>query len=107
MKIVIENLEFYAIIGILKSERELAQKVIINLSIDYDFDKKFIDYAEVVKFIEKFMKNEKFYLIEDALLSLSQNLKYKYPQIKHLKLSIKKPQILQNCTVAVEFEKSF
>ena len=83
MKIVIENLEFYTIIGILESERELAQKVIVNLSIDYDFfDNNFIDYAEIVYFIEKHMKNEKFYLIEDALLSLSQNLKIKYPQIK-------------------------
>ncbi|WP_423243523.1 dihydroneopterin aldolase [Aliarcobacter butzleri] len=37
MKIDIENLEFKCIIGILDFERVKKQKVIINLSFEYDF----------------------------------------------------------------------
>ena len=48
MKIQISNLTFKAIIGILDFERIKKQKVIINLSFEYEFSKdKFIDYAEV------------------------------------------------------------
>lgn len=47
MKIDIENLEFKCIIGILDFERVKKQKVIINLSFDYDFGKdNFIDYSK-------------------------------------------------------------
>ena len=54
MKIEIEQLTFKCIIGILDFERVKKQKVIINLSFDYDFIKdNFIDYSEVANLVKK------------------------------------------------------
>lgn len=67
MKIEIEQLTFKCIIGILDFERVKKQKVIINLSFDYDFSKdNFIDYSEVANLVKKSMKKNKFKLLEDA-----------------------------------------
>jgi dihydroneopterin aldolase len=75
MKIDIENLEFKCIIGILDFERVKKQKVIINLSFEYDFSNdNFIDYSEVVDLIKQTMKKEKFKLIEDAIIYLTKLL---------------------------------
>jgi len=48
MKIHINDLTFKCIIGILDFERIKKQKVIINLSFEYEFlEGKFINYAEI------------------------------------------------------------
>ncbi|MCG3694839.1 dihydroneopterin aldolase [Aliarcobacter butzleri] len=101
MKIDIENLEFKCIIGILDFERVKKQKVIINLSFEYNFSSdKFIDYSEVVDLIKQTMKKEKFQLIEDAILYLTKLLNQTY-EIKNLKLKISKPTILKDCIVSL------
>ncbi|RZV13468.1 dihydroneopterin aldolase [Aliarcobacter butzleri] len=101
MKIDIENLEFKCIIGILDFERVKKQKVIINLSFEYDFSNDdFIDYSEVVDLIKQAMKKEKFKLIEDAILYLTKLLNLTY-EIKNLKLKISKPTILKDCIVSL------
>jgi len=101
MKIKIQNLTFDCIIGILPFERKTKQKVIINISFKYKFkDNEFINYADVASYIEKTIKNEEFLLIEDALLFVKKYLKSKY-SINKLKLSISKPNILDNCEVSV------
>jgi len=101
MKIKIQNLTFDCIIGILPFERKTKQKVIINLSFKYKFkDNEFINYADIAKYIEETMKKEEFLLIEDALLFIKKHLKSQY-SIKKLKLSISKPNILDNCEVSV------
>lgn len=101
MKIQISELTFDAIIGILPFERKTPQKVIVDLSFEYDFKNgEFIDYSKVAKYIEKLMKKNKYKLIEDALLDIKSGLKKEY-KIKKLKLSIKKPTILDNCIVGV------
>ena len=98
MKIQISNLTFKAIIGILDFERIKKQKVIINLSFEYEFSKdKFIDYAEVVKTT---MKKEKFLLLEDAILHLENLLNTKY-KIQNLSIQISKPDILKDCIVTL------
>ncbi|MDK2069907.1 dihydroneopterin aldolase [Aliarcobacter butzleri] len=101
MKIDIENLTFKCIIGILDFERVKKQKVIINLSFEYDFSNdKFIDYSEVADLLKKTMKKEKFQLIEDAVLYLTKLLNQTY-EIKNLKLKISKPTILKDCIVSL------
>ncbi|MCG3659263.1 dihydroneopterin aldolase [Aliarcobacter butzleri] len=101
MKIDIENLEFKCIIGILDFERVKKQKVIINLSFEYDFSNDdFIDYSEVVDLIKQTMKKEKFKLIEDAIIYLTKLLNLTY-EIKNLKLKISKPTILKDCIVSL------
>lgn len=101
MKIKIKDLTFNCIIGILPQERKTKQQVIITLSFHYTFKKnKFIDYSIIASYLKSTMKEKKFLLIEDALLFFEKQLKSKY-NIKKLKITIKKPNILDNCCVSV------
>ena len=105
MQIKIENLTFKCIIGILPFERKNKQKVNINISFKYNYNSKnakedFIDYSKIVAFVENSMKKKKFQLIEDALIYLKCQLKENY-EIKKLKITIKKPDIIDNCFVGV------
>lgn len=101
MKIHIEELKFDTIIGILDFERVTPQKVILNLLIDYDYNGEFINYAEVSEFSKNHMRERQFLLLEDALSSLSTNLKEKFSLINTLNLKITKPSIMPDCKVSV------
>ena len=81
-KILIENLEFEAIIGILEFERKNKQKLMVNCEIEYEKKQNFINYAEVCNLIEKTIKEEKFELLEDAVDNIEKKLLHKYPQMK-------------------------
>ncbi|WP_200762575.1 dihydroneopterin aldolase [Nitrosophilus alvini] len=107
MKILINDLSFNAIIGVLERERVSPQRVIMDIEIEYDFKENYIDYAEVAKMVKKHIIEEKFKLIETALQSLAEKLKTEYPQIKNLKLTLKKPDILPDCSVGITFIKSY
>ena len=101
MKIEIEQLTFKCIIGILDFERVKKQKVIINLSFDYDFIKdNFIDYSEVANLVKKTMKEHKFELIEDAIKTIKKLLEDTYT-IKNLKLKISQPNILKHRIISL------
>lgn len=102
MQIIIKNLTFETIVGILDKERLTPQKVILHVKIDYPYEKEnFIDYAVVSSFLETEMQQMRYFLLEDALDDLSQKLKNSYPQIHTLKLKIFKPHILSNAMVGV------
>ena len=74
MQICIQNLTCKNIIGILPTERETLQRVIINAKITYPYDgENFIDYAALCNFIENDLKEEKYFLLEEAIQSLIQN----------------------------------
>jgi 7,8-dihydroneopterin aldolase/epimerase/oxygenase len=107
MRIHIEELEFDTIIGILDFERVTPQKVIINLWIDYDYIDEFIDYAEVSSYLKEYIRKSEFLLIEDALSSVSKNLKEKFPLINRLYLKITKPSIMPDSRVSVSDTYSF
>lgn len=101
MKIHINDLSFKCIIGILDFERIKKQKVVIDLSFEYEFSKdKFINYAEVSNLIETTMKKEKFLLLEDAILHIENLLNSTY-NISNLYIKISKPNILTNCIVSL------
>jgi dihydroneopterin aldolase len=103
MTILIENLTFDTVIGILEHERTTPQRVQIDCTIDYSYTSTlFINYADVARMIEDTMKTEKFELIETALEVLGVTLKKHFPLIETLLLTIRKPDILQNCTVGVQ-----
>jgi len=103
MKVYIENLTFDCIIGILDFERVTAQKVIINLSFEYEFSNKdeFVDYSKVSNDIETIMCEKKFELLEEAILYIEKYLNNSY-KIKNLKIKISKPDIMPNCIVSLE-----
>lgn len=101
MKIEISDLTFKCIIGILDFERIKKQKVIINLSFEYEFSNdSFIDYAQVVNLLKATMKKEKFLLLEDAISFFEKLLTETYT-IKNLHIKISKPDILKNCIVSL------
>jgi dihydroneopterin aldolase len=108
MKILIENLTFDTIIGILEHERTTAQKVTIDCTIDYPYSHgAFINYAQVAETIETTMHKEQFELIETALEVLSARLKNQFSLIKELSLTIRKPNILPHCSVGVQHATLF
>jgi len=101
MTIHIEDLRFYSIIGILDFERETAQEVVLNLSIVYNYNDKYIDYADVIDMIKKDMLKNKYLLIEEALDGLSTILLKKFPLIEKLNIKLTKPSIMPDCKVSV------
>lgn len=108
MKILIENLTFDTIIGILEQERHTPQKIQIDCTIDYPYlSNTFINYADVVFLIKTTIQNEQFELLETALETLASILKENFSSIKTLHLTIRKPDILPNCTVGVQSTFSF
>ena len=101
MKIEISDLTFNCIIGILDFERIKKQKVIINISFEYEYSKDlFIDYSEISTLVKKTMKEQKFLLLEDAILYIESLLQNSY-KIHNLKIKISKPNILKNCIVSI------
>jgi len=102
MTILIENLELDVIIGILDFERNSKQKVIVETKINYNYaNNYFIDYTEVVSLIENLLEGRKYYLLEEAILDIGENILSKYPQIVSLYLKISKPDIVKNGVVGV------
>ena len=106
MQIQIEDLRLNCIIGILDFERIKTQEVIINLNFEYEFENSttFIDYSKIVKQIEFIMNEEKFELLEEAILYIENYLNKTY-KIKNLYLKISKPNILTNCIVSLSNKK--
>ena len=102
MQIIIKDLTFETIVGILEKERHTPQRVILHVKLDYTYEaENFIDYAKVSAFLEAEMNQMSYFLLEDALDDLSQKLKVSYPQIHKMKLKIFKPDILPNAMVGV------
>lgn len=103
MKIIIDNLEIEAIIGILKEERVTPQIIIIDIEATYDFYKtaKFIDYAQITQIVTNDIKDTKYELIEEALIGLKEILISEFPSILSLYIKLVKPNILPNCTVGI------
>ena len=108
MKILIEDLTFSAILGILPHERTASQRIRVDCIIDYPYaGGEFINYAEVADAIVRTMECERFELIETALDVLATTLKTQFPQIETLDLTIRKPDILAHCTVGVQQNFAF
>ena len=105
--IVIEDLTFKAVLGLLEKERNEEQIVVVSMKIDYEDKNNFIDYARVCDMVQNIIQNGKFLLIEDAVDEVEKILKKEFPQMKTLYLSIKKPEILKNALVGVEILRKF
>ncbi len=102
MTIHIEQLTFEAIIGLLDFEREHTQRVIIDLEATYDYENgAFIDYADLAEIIIIRVQESRYELLEEALLDLETLILSSYSHITALYLKIQKPDILQNCQVAL------
>ncbi|SHO81751.1 Dihydroneopterin aldolase [hydrothermal vent metagenome] len=103
MRIHIKELSFEVIIGILEFERMHNQQVIVNMDIEYKFDKdNFIDYSIIALRVEEMMLENQYQLIEDALNDINNDIYSKYSNlITNIKIEIIKPNIIDNCIVSV------
>ena len=108
MQICINNLTCKIIIGILPKERVTPQCVNINAKVTYPYDgENFIDYAVLCTFIENDLKEEKYFLLEEAIQSLIQKIKILHPKIQKITLKISKPDILPNAMASVKLKVKF
>jgi len=105
--IVIEDLTFKAILGLLEKERNEEQLVVVCAKIEYEDKKNYVDYAKVCEIIESTIQTRKYTLIEDAIDEIIDILKDEFPQIKSIFLKIRKPEILKNALVGVETLRKF
>ncbi len=103
MKISIKNLTLEAIIGITKKERLSRQKIVVSLSLEYDYtdNESYIDYTLIRNMIIDSLRGKKFFLLEDALQSISEHIARSFPSTKTLHLEISKPEIFSDCVVSV------
>lgn len=99
--IIIEKLEFDTIIGILPSEREKPQKIIIDAVFEYQSE-DFLDYVLLKDTIKELFIKNKYFLLEDAIKDITSYLKESFSCLKKMEISIKKPTILQDCIVGVK-----
>ena len=105
MTIHIEALTIQAIIGILNFERTSPQKIVIEVKIDYFYQKEaFINYAEVITLIETLIFEKKYKLLEEALEDIKSKILHNYSTIKHLYIKISKPNIIKNANVALSLK---
>jgi dihydroneopterin aldolase/2-amino-4-hydroxy-6-hydroxymethyldihydropteridine diphosphokinase len=98
-KIQIKDLEIYAYHGVMPEEKVLGQKFLISLSMYLDVREagkkddltKSVSYAYVVQFVERFMRADKFDLIESVAEHLAEELLLKFPMLEYVTVEIKKP----------------
>lgn len=101
-EIVLENLSTQVIIGTLPSEREQAQRVQIEAYICYERDgEAFLDYAQVRESIITHLQQARYYLLEEACDGVVAMLCARFPLITKLTLTLKKPDIFQDCCVGI------
>lgn len=107
--ILIEDLTFSTIVGILPFERITPQRVIVSLTITYHTTtpSDYIDYSHVVERVQHLFTIHMFPLLEEALDKITNDLKILYPSITSLSLTIKKPDIIDNAVVGVSSHMNF
>ncbi len=103
MTIHIKDLEIDVIIGILKHEREIPQRLIINLEASYEYTqgRSFVNYADMVDIITNELSSKQYGLLEEALLGLKNKIRDNFPQVDKLFIELTKPDILTNCNVGI------
>lgn len=117
-RIKITNLEVFAYHGVLKEENILGQKFLITAELFTEVSEaakgdditKSINYADVCKTIETFIKEHTFQLIETIAERLAHHLLKTYHRIDKITLEIKKPwaPILMTLdTVSVRVEREW
>ena len=98
-RITISDLEVFAFHGVLKEENSLGQKFLISAELYMDVSEaakddditKSINYADVCKDIDMFLKNNTFKLIETMADRLARHLLISYKILNEVCVKVKKP----------------
>lgn len=117
-QIKIENLEIYAKHGVFPEENKLGQKFLVSVVLYTDTRKAgktddltaSIHYGEVSQFIDSYMKEHTYQLIERVAESLAEELLLNIPRLEKVRLEVKKPWApigLPLESVSVEIERQW
>ncbi|MCD8330143.1 MAG: dihydroneopterin aldolase, partial [Lachnospiraceae bacterium] len=98
-QIKICGLEVFARHGVYPEENALGQKFVINADLFLDTRRAgltddleaSVNYGEVSQFIQKFMQEHTYHLIEAAAEQLVRALLLTWPAVKQVKLELQKP----------------
>lgn len=98
-RIVIEGLEIFGNHGVLQEENALGQKFIISVVMQTSVERAGIsddlnctvNYAQVCDFVNSFVKENTFKLIETLAQKLAEQLLMGFPMIKSVEITVKKP----------------
>ena len=101
MTTIIKDYEFSTIIGLLDFERVKPQKVRVSAEFESG---EFIDYVEMINFIEEIYARAKFGTVESSLEICAKKLKEKFGSLSFLKMEILKTEIVKNATVGARAE---
>lgn len=102
MTLLLQNLSLKAIIGILPQEREKPQEIIIDGEFSYEYRGEYLNYVEIAEFLKSEIQSNSYGLLEEALEDLREKIQAQFPLITHFTLSIKKPEILNDCIVGAK-----
>ena len=105
----IEELRISCIIGIFPQERIQEQELIIDLELDCEFSalveeqriEDTVDYAEVAEWLEIWIQEEKFLLLETLAEQAALEIFVRYPQVQQLRLKLRKPAAIPKARAAV------
>ena len=108
-KIYINSLPLSTLIGTLPVERELPQKIILDLEIGMDLKKAgrsddlfdTIDYSDIEEKLVKLAADSHFYLLE-AFAQAVTDIVFGYELVKSCKVTLTKPNASRRATVKVE-----
>ena len=106
IRVIIKELKFRAIIGLLQEERHKEQELLIN-ALMLAFDDEFIDYALACELIKTTIKNGRFKTVEEALKACGDSLKKEFAFLKRLEMEILKIEILPDAIVGAKIELDF
>ncbi|MCR4941979.1 MAG: dihydroneopterin aldolase [Campylobacter sp.] len=98
---LIKDFEFSTIIGMLDFERTNPQKVRINAEFQ---SSEFIDYIQIMDFIQSYYNDKKFQSVEESLKEVSKALKEIFSNLISLKIEILKIQVVNNAHVGARLE---
>ena len=105
----IEELRISCIVGILPHERIKEQELIIDIELDLDFSnmereqniEDTVDYAELADWLEAWIQEKKFLLLETLAAQTVQQMFSRYPRIESIRLKIRKPAAIPKARAAV------
>ena len=107
-EIVIENLKCFAYHGVLENEKKEGQDFYVSLKMYLDTSmagntddlEKSVDYSAVAAFINDWMKNNTYELIETVANKLVKDILLEFPLCENAEITIKKP----NAPIPLPFE---
>lgn len=98
-KLIMEDIQLYGYHGVLPEENRLGQNFIVSIEAELDLKAagssdnldETINYAEVYEEIKNVVQHTQYQLIEAVAEAIAKNLLLVYPEIKQIKVRVKKP----------------